>query len=229
MPDNYIKSENLEPVEIRDWTKETLTLSFFFDTLELVITDEHGWPAMLLLDPEKLDEPDYLESLKAARVYYDAFKSVTNGWLCAHDTTEYSPYIEFYYIAGMFDALRQKLIVIPAFARVKIECVIDKRVRRLSPHPGYVYLVQAVAPQNMYKIGYSANPVKRIESLGVKLPFPIEPLHLIPTNDTRVAERQFHDQYASKRVNGEWFSLTPDDVSHICSVDYVDTEADCYE
>jgi hypothetical protein len=228
MPDNYVKSNNLEPVEIDTWDTESLRLDFFFDGIDITITDACGYPSILLSSPEKLDNDSYLASLKASRVYYDAFKIVANAWLCAtddNDDEEYFDYIEFFSIGGIRAALNQELVIIPSHIRELFENAIHKRVQRLSPQPGYIYLVKAIMPGTIYKIGYSAEPVRRIETLGVKLPFPITPLHLIPTNDTRVAERQLHDQYISKRVNGEWFNLTPEDVSHICSIDYVDTEA----
>ena len=87
---------------------------------------------------------------------------------------------------------------------------------------GYIYLVQAVSPYNHYKIGLSKEPVKRIESMGVKLPFPIEVIHLIQASDRYVAEKSLHNRYAHKRVNGEWFELSEQDVKDICSIQIID-------
>lgn len=93
-----------------------------------------------------------------------------------------------------------------------------------NPQPGYIYLLRAVTPDNHYKIGLSKDPVKRIESMGVKLPFPIEPLHQFPTNHRFKAEKNLHEKYADKRVNGEWFNLSDADVQEICAIGRMNVE-----
>lgn len=93
-----------------------------------------------------------------------------------------------------------------------------------KPRPGYIYLVRAITPDNHYKIGLSKNPVTRIESMSVKLPFPIESIHQFPTNNMHIAERQLHERYADKRANGEWFQLTDQDVQDICGIERMDIE-----
>lgn len=91
-----------------------------------------------------------------------------------------------------------------------------------KPNPGYIYLVKAVTPDNHYKIGLSVNPVTRIGSMGVKLPFPIDTLHTFPTSDMAMAEKSLHNKYQSKRVDGEWFALSPEDVEDICCIQSMD-------
>jgi hypothetical protein len=84
-----------------------------------------------------------------------------------------------------------------------------------SPAKGYVYLLKAVSPENHYKIGLSSKPTKRIETLNVKLPFPITPIHVAYVDDMRGTESLLHERYASKRVRGEWFCLEDSDVTEI--------------
>jgi hypothetical protein len=86
-----------------------------------------------------------------------------------------------------------------------------------TPDPGYVYLVQS--PTGAYKIGRAKNPKDRVRTFGVKLPFEIELIHTIEAADYKVAERQLHERFAPKRVNGEWFNLTPEDVASIKSIE----------
>lgn len=88
-----------------------------------------------------------------------------------------------------------------------------------APRKGYVYLLQAIEPNHYYKIGRTNNPERRIKELGVKLPYPIELLHLIPTDDMDGLELDLHMQFSHKRVNGEWFALAPDDVNYITSIE----------
>ena len=87
-----------------------------------------------------------------------------------------------------------------------------------TPKPGYIYLLQAITPDNHYKIGLSKDPVTRIESMGVKLPFPVETLHTFETDDMTQTEKVLHDRFGDKRVNGEWFELEASDVEYFKSI-----------
>lgn len=78
---------------------------------------------------------------------------------------------------------------------------------------GYIYLVEG--QPGRFKIGLSADPKTRIANLGVKLPFEIEVIHLISTDDMRRAERELHDQFRDRRLAGEWFDLTPEQVQSV--------------
>jgi hypothetical protein len=78
---------------------------------------------------------------------------------------------------------------------------------------GYVYLLQS--PTKSYKIGRSKNPQDRLKTFSVKLPFEVEYIALIETPDMTGLERQLHERFAEKRVNGEWFELSEEDVQYI--------------
>lgn len=77
----------------------------------------------------------------------------------------------------------------------------------------YVYLIQEQS-QGHYKIGKAKNVQQRLNQL-IKLPMIITPIVIIETNDNTRLERQLHRQFADKRVDGEWFKLTDDDVAYI--------------
>ena len=81
-----------------------------------------------------------------------------------------------------------------------------------SSNSGYVYLLKA-GPY--YKIGVSTNVDKRIEQLSTLPPFDIELVHTIYSVDMYALEQDFHNLYADKRKNGEWFELTDSDVEFI--------------
>jgi hypothetical protein len=78
---------------------------------------------------------------------------------------------------------------------------------------GYVYLVQS--PTGYYKIGRTNNPNNRLKTFGVQLPFEIEFVALISTDDMFDLEAQLHKKYETKRTGGEWFALDPADVEYI--------------
>jgi hypothetical protein len=81
---------------------------------------------------------------------------------------------------------------------------------------GYVYLLSS--DNGAYKIGRTKNLKNRTKTLGVQLPFKTEVVVTIATSDMHSLEAQLHQQYAGKRVNGEWFTLSPEDVEHIKSL-----------
>ncbi|QZA79377.1 GIY-YIG nuclease family protein [Deefgea tanakiae] len=76
---------------------------------------------------------------------------------------------------------------------------------------GYVYLIQH-GNRKEYKIGRTNNPIRREGELSIELPEKVEPLHWIETDDPSGIEKYWHNRFASKRKNGEWFDLSVDDV-----------------
>lgn len=85
--------------------------------------------------------------------------------------------------------------------------------RKRPPLAGYVYLI--LASTGHYKIGRTKSVPQRMSLFGVQLPFTFEIVHVIETDDMCADERTLHERFASQRVNGEWFSLTEQDVEYI--------------
>lgn len=80
--------------------------------------------------------------------------------------------------------------------------------------PGYVYVIRS---QHGFKIGKTVNIKSRTSLFAVKLPFPISVEHYAKFDDYSKAERDFHDEFHAKRLEGEWFNLTPEDLAKIKS------------
>ncbi|MEO8608876.1 MAG: GIY-YIG nuclease family protein [Chloroflexota bacterium] len=98
-----------------------------------------------------------------------------------------------------------------------------RKVKRAQPTgPGFLYLLEGRPGE--YKIGLSVLPKRRISMLGVQLPFSIEVIHLIETNNMLAAERQLHERFASRKINGEWYALAEADVTYIRSIARIDTQ-----
>jgi len=93
----------------------------------------------------------------------------------------------------------------------------SKRAKQLEreqkAYPGYVYLIQS--PTGAYKIGRTKNPDDRMKTFGIQLPFEVQFVHLIETANMYKLERSLHKKFSSKRVNGEWFQLVPEDIEFI--------------
>lgn len=82
-----------------------------------------------------------------------------------------------------------------------------------KPRAGYVYLIKS--PSSSYKIGRTIDPDNRMKVFSVKLPFEVEYVALIQTDDMKTLETSLHQRFAHLHINGEWFALTPADVEYI--------------
>ena len=67
---------------------------------------------------------------------------------------------------------------------------------------------------SLYKIGYSKNPAKRVASWPL-LPWCCRIVVSIPTYQPRKVESFLHRLFASKRLRGEWFLLSEEDIESI--------------
>lgn len=121
------------------------------------------------------------------------------------DHLEVTPIMVRYAEAAIWEKERQ------AKKLAKEQHKVQRRVGAV--YKGYVYLLQSAT--GAYKIGRTKNPKDRMKTFSVKLPFEVEYICIIQTDDMYGLEQSLHDQFANKRLNGEWFNLTPEDVEHI--------------
>jgi hypothetical protein len=75
---------------------------------------------------------------------------------------------------------------------------------------GYVYLICSA---KRYKIGFSKAALNRASVVSNLSPEGGEIVHLIRTDDMRGIEAYWHNRFAGKRGNGEWFALSAADVA----------------
>ena len=76
---------------------------------------------------------------------------------------------------------------------------------------GYVYLLKH-GRRREYKIGRTANPLRREGEVSIQLPEMLHPVHYIKTDDPAGVEAYWHTRFACKRKEGEWFALSSSDV-----------------
>ena len=64
------------------------------------------------------------------------------------------------------------------------------------------------------KIGYSTSesPINRFNQFKTYAPYGSEILGFIQTVEAKELESKFHIKYASKRINGEWFEISEEEV-----------------
>ena len=88
----------------------------------------------------------------------------------------------------------------------------QRRLRKRDGKPGYVYVIRC---GEYYKIGMTLNLDRRVSQLAIQLPHTPEIICLITTTKAATEEKRLHRLYAAKRLNGEWFALTEEQVEEI--------------
>lgn len=81
---------------------------------------------------------------------------------------------------------------------------------------GHVYLIEMVG-KNIYKIGLTTqNPTSRFQDISTGVPFSLNLLGTIITDNVFSLEKHFHNHYKNRGlwVKGEWFSLEDEDLDY---------------
>lgn len=94
-------------------------------------------------------------------------------------------------------------------------------------HAGYIYLMYA--DTGHYKIGMSVEPNERLRSFRTEMPVDVQPVHVFPTDDMRLAERALHYVFRGSRYRGEWFVLDDEDVMWVKSIYKFSTTTKSFE
>jgi hypothetical protein len=80
---------------------------------------------------------------------------------------------------------------------------------------GWVY---AVRFGNEVKIGRTRSPQLRLADLQSKQRVAYDEVHLIPCDDSRIAERKLHKQFQACHLHGEWFNLSETQMRAISTI-----------
>ena len=73
--------------------------------------------------------------------------------------------------------------------------------------PRYVYFIRPTSQPGPIKIGCSTIPARRLTTLGIWSPFPLEIIAVAP--GTLATEKMLHDRFAEDRWHHEWFHASP--------------------
>jgi hypothetical protein len=84
--------------------------------------------------------------------------------------------------------------------------------QKKPPKPGVVYLLKC---GEHYKIGKSLDYPQRKIQLDTQFSYPTELIHTIGSPDPEELEKRLHCRFHDKRLNGEWFDLSPGDVQEL--------------
>lgn len=75
---------------------------------------------------------------------------------------------------------------------------------------GFVYVMECAG---FYKIGWTMSPRIRLSAIQVGSPLPVTLVGVI--EGSIMNEAEWHEAFSDKRVRGEWFALTDEDVSRV--------------
>lgn len=78
------------------------------------------------------------------------------------------------------------------------------------PH-SYLYIIKIV-DSNLYKIGVSNNPKRRIRDISGHLPYDIEVKYCAKHPHTYNLEEMIHDNFREQELRHEWFELSSIDL-----------------
>ncbi len=203
-----------------------MTYTIVIDGIKFSI--HHEYDAQILLDEaDPIDDKTYRKALKKAIGF---LKHLNALWTFENIPEDASPSSALLVI----EAYKLKYIdVSERVYRLAVDLMNGKHISHYdypellpawkkprAPKPvvrdGYVYLMKGA--NGTYKIGRSKNPIDRMKMFGVHLPFEIEPVCIIKSEDHVSLEKELHAMFADFRVNGEWFKLADDDVEYIKSL-----------
>ena len=81
---------------------------------------------------------------------------------------------------------------------------------------GFIYVLRC---RGFYKIGWTeGNPADRVRQLQTGCPFPLEMVGTVPA--TSADDWRWQKLYVDRRVRGEWFKLTSEDVRRVLRRDF---------
>jgi Meiotically up-regulated gene 113 len=101
----------------------------------------------------------------------------------------------------------------------EVESYVQRReLRKIKVRERKAGLVYLISGGGYYKIGLTTDLVARHRQIGAKLPFQTEVTHTIKTSNVEGLEQYWHERFAAKRVEGEWFVLSLEDIAEFCEI-----------
>lgn len=167
-----------------------------------------------------LTDHDYVRALRQAQKLWPCLVAFRDIYYARRKPAEGMNKRECNHLLDAFDLLKHQTRFRINDATLLFELSIRDRLKTLEREQtrernraGYVYLIKS--PTRYYKIGKTGNPDDRMRTFNVKLPFEVSYLCLIKTDDMHLLEKELHERFSSKRVNGEWFRLKKADIAYI--------------
>lgn len=101
----------------------------------------------------------------------------------------------------------------PTDGKVKIR----KNFPPATPSPKYVYVIEALG---RFKIGVTGDIQARIKTIQTTSPGELQLICYFETDDAYELEKELHQKFEKKRIQGEWFELTTEDLNYLTGGTY---------
>ena len=163
---------------------------------------------------EWLDLKEFLfdECLKAwikngsqSETLLDSYRNSPDHAAIRHEKHHWLVFEKTPFVKSILDA--QEVAAVNRITVAEIE-----RIRK-SKFDCYVYVMEDLR-NNLFKIGKSKTPSKRERTLQSEVPQIVMRLSM-PADESH--EKQLHEHFDEKRIRGEWFTLSPDELLWLVS------------
>jgi DNA-binding Xre family transcriptional regulator len=96
----------------------------------------------------------------------------------------------------------------------KLEKLLDRRKYNSKNTSGVVYFAKAIGGDfdSRIKIGYSYDPIQRMDNLKIQYECEVEVVFYIPTDDAVTLEKLMHKLFREHHYQGEWFDISETDI-----------------
>lgn len=122
------------------------------------------------------------------------------------------------YLVDKFDA-KERMMLYELWKRNQAK-VYPSQSHDYKPKQQYVYLLSSDI--GIYKIGFSNDVKRRVRRLNKELPITVKEVCRLKCENGKESESYLHDRYSNRRLAGEFFVLSPEDVAEIKAMNFQD-------
>jgi hypothetical protein len=94
------------------------------------------------------------------------------------------------------------------------EAISEESLRKITNSRKYVYIIGGVG-SSLVKIGITKQLSQRLFSLNTSSPIELFFVFHFLSENAMKTEKELHKKFSTKRVKGEWFALTEQDIEQI--------------
>lgn len=167
------------------------------------------WGQGVCFHPDTADfsDPAFIDALKQAADAYPYIYALGYLW--------YTLDFEEPHFSTVTEGIQRGILPADSLEELatRIEDAKAKTKKKAKNGTGYVYVLSS--DSGLYKIGKTRDYKNRIRTFGVKLPFMVAYELVTKSDNYHALEQQLHQRFDHLRVDGEWFALTPDDLTAI--------------
>jgi hypothetical protein len=187
-------------------------VTYFFDTVGLEILYDYSDEIKFVVTGKDIEKYGDEELMKAIR-YACSYKQAILDIECIREWNDYDEdALARVELIASSDAHPLCSIAKSALDRIKpVEETEHKK--KAKKKDGWVYVLFCMG---RYKIGVTTQSVHdRVSAIARGLPSEPQLVTTIKTQDCYGLESTLHDRYGGKRLKGEWFALSNEDVEYI--------------